>query len=60
MDLSGSELGYSYVNCNGNEERLEECTIGSLTSHTCSQVAVLQCFNGKVGICMYVNCKHVI
>ena len=60
VNSSLSEVGYSYVNCSGHEERLEECTIGNLTSHNCSQVAViLQCLNGNIH--MYIDSwnKHI-
>ena len=51
INSSLSEVGYSYVNCSGSEERLEECTIGNLTSHNCSEVAlILQCLNSNIRI----------
>lgn len=49
VNSSSSGVGYSTVKCNGSEERLEKCEIGNLTSHNCSQIAViLQCFNGNI------------
>ena len=45
--MEPTEIGYSHVSCAGNEERLEECTVGNFTSHNCSEVGIVfQCFNG--------------
>ena len=35
------------MNCDGNEERLEDCEIGNLTSHECSEIGIAHCMNGK-------------
>ena len=45
--MEGTDVGFSYVSCTGNEKRLEECTVGDLTSHHCSQAGIAQCFNGN-------------
>ena len=53
VNSSLSGVGYSYVNCSGREEGLEECTIGNLTSHNCSHVAlILKCLDGNIYIYM--------
>ena len=59
VNSSVSGVGYSYVNCSGSEEGLEECTIGNLTPHNCSEVAlILQCLNGIHRELEYI-CMHV-
>ena len=35
------------MNCDGNEEILEDCEIGNLTSHECSEIGIAHCMNGK-------------
>ena len=47
VELTSQEIGFSYVNCTGNERGLENCTVGNLTSHTCSQAGIAQCYNGS-------------
>ena len=47
MGVEGTDIGFSYVSCAGNEKRLEECAVGDLTSHHCSQAGIAQCFNGN-------------
>ena len=45
--LTVGEVGFSHVSCTGNERGLEDCTVGNLTSQTCSQAGIAQCFNGN-------------
>ena len=48
LEVEPTKVGFSNVSCTGEEEGLEECTVGNLTSHNCSEVGiVLQCFNGN-------------
>ena len=46
VTVSDFRVGFSHVICTGNERGLEECIIGNLTSHSCTQVGIVQCFNG--------------
>ena len=45
--------GYGDIECNGNETKLEECTVRKNIRWTCSRsrVAAVSCFRGK--ICMF-------
>lgn len=41
-------MGYSSIDCDESESRLEECTIGEVDfDHYCSFVGITQCF-GKL------------
>ena len=46
VTVSDRRVGFSHVICTGNAKGLEECIIGNLTSHNCSEVGIVQCFNG--------------
>lgn len=46
--VSDGNVGYSHVNCTGDESGLIECTIGNLTSQTCTQAGIVHCLNGKL------------
>jgi hypothetical protein len=45
VTVSDRRVGFSHVICTGNAKGLEECIIGNLTSHNCSEVGIVQCFN---------------
>ena len=47
VEASTTEIGYSHINCTGNEVGLEKCTIGNLTSEPCLQAGIAVCFNGN-------------
>ena len=47
MKATSQEVRFSHVSCTGNERRLEECTVGNLTSHNCAEAGIAQCFNGN-------------
>ena len=55
------EVGFSYVSCAGDERRLEECSVGDLTSPKCSEVGITQCFNGILPLvtCTIINAYTV-
>ena len=33
--------------CKGGEERLEDCEVGKLKSHSCSYLGIARCLDGK-------------
>jgi hypothetical protein len=41
------QVGYAHVYCKGDEERLEDCKVGNLTSHNCSYLGIARCLDGK-------------
>ena len=41
------QVGYAHVYCKGDEERLEDCEVGNLTSHSCSYLGIALCLDGK-------------
>ena len=41
------EVGFSYINCTGDEGGLEECSVGNLTSHNCTKAGIIHCFNSE-------------
>ena len=50
--------GYGNIECNGNETKLEECTVRKNIHQTCSSTAVvIHCFNSK--ICMSDDKIHM-
>ena len=48
-EVQTTESGFSHIICTSEEKGLNECIIGDLTSHSCSHVGIVQCFNGKSG-----------
>ncbi|CAI8047097.1 Neurotrypsin, partial [Geodia barretti] len=41
------QVGYAHVYCKGDEERLEDCEVGNLTSHNCSYLGIARCLDGS-------------
>jgi hypothetical protein len=39
------QVGYAHVYCKGDEERLEDCKVGNLTSHNCSYLGIARCLD---------------
>ena len=50
--------GYGNIECNGNETKLEECTVRKNISWTCSSIAVNYCSRSKA--CISDDKIHII